>query len=146
MDKEILNYLDKVGKYLQGAGEKGFETYVHGVFVQSLIHTIFGVLLLCLTTTLIVVSWKLFRKKVYVTVPEKEEFSFFGENKKKIIPEHQKRDYDAEERNLYIAGAIGIVSILLTFFGIVSVVVNITGVFAPDYVAIKEIAGNIGGK
>lgn len=146
MDKEILNYLDKVGKYLQGAGEKGFETYVHGVFVQSLIYTILGVLLLCLTTTLIVVSWKLFIKKVYVTVPESEEFSFFGENKKKIIPEHKKRDYVAEERNAYIAGLIGIVSILLTFFGIGCVVVNITGVFAPDYVAIKEIAENIGGK
>lgn len=146
MDKEILNYLDKVGQYLQGAGEKGFETYVHGVFVQSLIYTIVGALLVCLATTLIVVSWKLFKKEVYITVPEREEFSFFGENKKKIIPEHQKRDDDAEERNLYIAGTMGIVSIILTFFGIVFVVANITGVFAPDYVAIKEIAGSIGGK
>ncbi|MEM5397917.1 hypothetical protein [Staphylococcus gallinarum] len=146
MDKEILNYLDKVGKYLQGAGEKGFETYVHGVFVQSLIYTIVGALLLFLAITLIVVGWKLFRKKVYVTVPEREEFSFFGENKKKIIPEHQERDDDAEERNLYVAETMGIVSIFLIFFGIVFVIANITGIFAPDYVAIKEIAENIGGK
>ncbi|MEQ7790742.1 hypothetical protein [Staphylococcus nepalensis] len=146
MDKEILNYLDKVGQYLQGAGEKGFETYVHGVFVQSLIYTIVGVLLLCLATTLIVVGWKLFKKEVYITVPEREEFSFFAENKMRIIPETQKRDDDAEERNLHVAGTMGIVSTFLTFFGIVFVVANITGVFAPDYVAIKEIAENIGGK
>lgn len=146
MDKEILNYLDKVGQYLQGAGEKGFETYVHGVFVQSLIYTIVGALLLCLATTLIIVGWKLFKKEVYITVPEREEFSFFRENKKKIIPEHQKRDDDAEERNLYIAGIMGIVSIFLVMFGIAFVIANITGVFAPDYVAIKEIAENIGGK
>lgn len=146
MDKEILNYLDKVGKYLQGAGEKGFETYVHGVFVQSLIYTIVGALLLCLATTLIVVGWKLFKKEVYITVPEREEFSFFAENKKRIIPEHQKRDDDAEETNLYIAGTMGIISMFLTLFGIAFVIANVTGVFAPDYVAIKEIAENIGGK
>ncbi|QKQ06011.1 hypothetical protein HSZ49_09295 [Staphylococcus saprophyticus] len=146
MDKEILNYLDKVGKYLQGAGEKGFETYVHGVFVQSLIYTIVGALLLCLATTLIIVGWKLFTKKVYVTVPEREEFSPFAENKRRIIPEHQKRDDEAEEINLYIAGIMGIVSTFLVMFGIAFVVANITGVFAPDYVAIKEIAENIGGK
>ncbi|MEB7800423.1 hypothetical protein NGC89_02935 [Staphylococcus xylosus] len=146
MDKEILNYLDKVGKYLQGAGEKGFETYVHGVFVQSLIYTIVGALLLCLATTLIVVGWKLFKKEVYITVPEREEFSFFAENKKSIIPEHQKRDDDAEETNLYIAGTMGIISMFLTLFGIAFVIANVTGVFAPDYVAIKEIAENIGGK
>lgn len=146
MDKEILNYLDKVGKYLQGAGEKGFETYVHGVFVQSLIYTIVGALLLCIATTLIVVGWRLFKKEVYITVPKREEFSFFAENKKRIIPEHQKRDDDAEERNLYIAGIMGVLSMFLTLFGIAFVIANVTGVFAPDYVAIKEIAENIGGK
>lgn len=144
MDKEILNYLDKVGQYLQGTGEKGFEIYVHGVFVQSLIYTIVGVLLLCLATTLIVVGWKLFKKKVYITVPEREVFELFKENT--VDPEHQERDDDAEERNLYIAGTMGIVSILLTLFGIVFVIANITGVFAPDYVAIKELVENIGSK
>lgn len=146
MDKEILNYLDKVGQYLQGTAEKGFETYVHGVFVQSLIYTIVGALLLCIAMTLIVIVWRLFKKKVYITVPEREEFSFSAENKKEIIPEHQKRDGDAEERNLYIAGIMGVLSMSLTLIGIAFVIANVTGVFAPDYVAIKEIAENIGGK
>lgn len=146
MDKEILSYLDKVGKYLQGAGEKGFETYVHGVFVQSLIYFIVGVVLLCIAASLIVIGWKLFKKEVYYTVPEREEFALFAENKKRIVPEHQKRDVEAEDIYSQIALGMGIISIILAFFGIVFVIANIGGVFAPDYVAIKEIAENIGGK
>lgn len=146
MDKEILNYLDKVGQYLQGAGEKGFETYVHGVFVQSLIYSIVGAILLSVAIALIVIGWKFINKEIYVTVPEKEEFSFFGENKKKIIPEREVRDGDAEETYQCIAFVMGFVSIISAAFGICLLIANITGVFAPDYVAIKEIVENIGGK
>lgn len=146
MDKDIMNYLDKVGQYLQGAGEKGFETYVHGVFVQSLVYSIVGIVLLCIATSLIVIGWKLIRKKVYYTVPERETFSYFGENKKRIVPEHQERDNEVEERNAYISLGMFFMSTLLIIFALVFIIANITGVFAPDYIAIKEIAENVGGK
>ncbi|OLF32230.1 hypothetical protein [Staphylococcus sp. 47.1] len=111
MDKEILNYLDKVGQYLQGAGEKGFETYVHGVFVSSLVKTIIGI-------TLIVIA--VFLIKLAIN---------YWDN---IV---------SEDMEIYVI-AIPIMFVI----GALTLGSNITGIFAPDYVAIKEIAENIGGK
>ena len=42
MDKQILEYLDKVGEKIGGVAEQGFDVYVHGVFVESLINSIIG--------------------------------------------------------------------------------------------------------
>lgn len=111
MDKEILNYLDKVGQYLQGAGEKGFETYVHGVFVSSLIGTIFGLILIVASIFLTKIAIKHWSFIVY---RDMEVFAF-------SIP-------------------------VLFIIGVVMLATSVVGVFAPDYVAIKEIAENIGGK
>ncbi|WP_436894957.1 hypothetical protein [Mammaliicoccus sciuri] len=144
MDKDILNYLDQVGQYIQGASEKGFETYVHGVFVSSLIYTIIGVVLLIIATILCVISWKLYKKEVYYTVPEREVYKYFGETK--TIPEHQERDSKAEERNSYVALTLIGISLFLIIGGTFFVISSITGIFAPDYVAIKEIVNSISGK
>lgn len=144
MDKDILNYLDQVGKYIQGASEKGFETYVHGVFVSSLIYSIIGVVLLIIATILCVISWKLYKKEVYYTVPEREAYRYFGETK--TIPEHQERDGKAEERNSYVALTLIGIALFLIISGTLFVISSITGIFAPDYVAIKEIVNGISGK
>src|SRR5699024_2400069 len=117
MDKEILNYLDKVGQYLQGAGEKGFETYVHGVGVSRLVDGSLGrvLLIICIVFFITFANKKILK--------ENEEF------------------IDREIR------AFGIV--LLIIFGLLGIVIimyNSIGIFAPDYVAIKEIAENIGVK
>ncbi|WP_312684245.1 hypothetical protein [Mammaliicoccus sciuri] len=144
MDKDILNYLDQVGQYIQGASEKGFETYVHGVFVSSVIYSIVGVVLLIIATILCVISWKLYKKEVYYTVPEREAYRYFGETK--TIPEHQERDSEAEEINLYVSLIIIVVSLLLFISGTFFVISSITGIFAPDYVAIKEIVKGITNK
>ncbi|MFQ3904457.1 hypothetical protein ABLV98_15460 [Staphylococcus sp. 50Mo3-1] len=121
MDKDIMNYLDKVGQYLQGAGEKGFETYVHGVWVTSLIYTLIGVLLLALIPVVYILASRSIEKV---------------EKVKSYLD-------DSDTAISVIAWAIMfgcfIVGTSLTIF-------NITGIFAPDYVAIKEIAENIGGK
>ncbi|MGL4008188.1 hypothetical protein [Staphylococcus nepalensis] len=117
MDKEILNYLDNVGQYLQGAGEKGFETYVHGVWVSSLIYGSLGLLLLIIG---IVFFITFANKKI---LKENEEF------------------IDREKR----AFGIGLL-IIFGLLGTVIIMYNSIGIFAPDYVAIKEISESIGGK
>lgn len=144
MDKDILNYLDQIGQYIQGASEKGFETYVHGVFISSLIYSIIGVVLLIIATILCVISWKLYKKEVYYTVPEREAYRYFGETK--TIPEHQERDGKAEERNSYVALTLIGIALFLIISGTLFVISSITGIFAPDYVAIKEIVNGISGK
>ncbi|MCD8896575.1 hypothetical protein [Mammaliicoccus sciuri] len=58
MDKDILNYLDQVGQYIQGASEKGFETYVHGVFVESLIYSILGFIMVVISIIAITLIFK----------------------------------------------------------------------------------------
>ncbi|MBF0814057.1 hypothetical protein IR133_10030 [Staphylococcus saprophyticus] len=109
MDKEILSYLDKVGQYLQGAGEKGFEVYVHGTYVNSLIFTILGLILI---TFSIISTW---------------------------ISVKRVDNYDICSLTIGISSAMILTGCLLIVF-------NIVGVFAPDYVAIKEIINNVGGK
>lgn len=111
MDREILNYLDKVGKYLQGAGEKGFETYVHGVFVNSLVQTISGILLVTVSIYLVRLAIKYWNIIV------------------------------ASDMEIYTIA----IPVILTI-GVVTIGTNVTGVFAPDYMAIKEIVDKIGGE
>ena len=109
MDKDILNYLDKVGQYVQGASEKGFEVYVHGVFVESLIYSILGFIMIVIS---IITITMVFKKLEY-----KDDISFY--------------------------------SIILGLFIIIGVIIifsKATGIFAPDYVAIKQIIDGIGGK
>lgn len=59
MDKDILKYLDKVGQYVQGASEKGFEVYVHGVFVNSISMTLIGLIII---SAIVITCYKLIKK------------------------------------------------------------------------------------
>ena len=109
MDKDILNYLDKVGQYVQGASEKGFEVYVHGVFVESLLYLILGFIMVVISIVAITMVFKKLERK--------DDISFY--------------------------------SVILGLFIIIGVILissKATGVFAPDYVAIKQIIDGTGGK
>lgn len=111
MDKDILNYLDKVGQYIQGASEKGFETYVHGVFVESIIKSLIGLVLIIASIYLI-----------------------------KLLIIHWEKISDKNFEPIVIFPLMFLVigGILLSF--------GLVGIFAPDYVAIKEIVKGISNK
>lgn len=109
MDKDILNHLDKVGQYVQGASEKGFEVYVNGVFVESLIYSVIAFVVIVISAIAI----------------------------KMII---NKMEYEDE----VLFWSLGPTIFIL--MGVLVISFNITGIFAPDYVAIKQIIDGIGGK
>ncbi|MCO4332643.1 hypothetical protein [Staphylococcus hyicus] len=113
MDDKILSYLDKVGEKISGVAEKGFDVYIHGVFVTSLIYSIIGVVLIILAIVAMYITARLNNTEKYNEFKEMFEISVF------------------------IIGPFGIV------VGFVFVVANIVGVFAPDYVALKQIVEGV---
>jgi len=121
MDEDILNYLDKVGQYVQGASEKGFEVYVHGVFVKSILMTLIGLIII---SVIAIASYKVIKK--YFETDEYERINIDDLIMISIIP-------------LFLVSAIFVTAFII-------VTTNITGIFAPDYVAIKQIIDGIGGK
>src|SRR5699024_10358513 len=110
MDKEILNYLDKVGQYLQGAGERGFETYVHGVRVSSVEERSLGLLLLIIGIVFLIT----FANKIVLEVNEE----FIGRENR--------------------ACGLGVL-IIFRLLSMVIIKYNCICIFAPDYGAINEI-------
>lgn len=129
MDKDILKYLDKVGQYVQGASEKGFEVYAHGVFVESITGTVFGLVL----TIISLLSVYLIQRGVWIG---KKYF-----NKKSVFVEGYANQYTSTPAFIGTI-AFGILSLI----GIIMIACSLTGIFAPDYVAIKQIIDGIGGK
>lgn len=113
MDDKILSYLDKVGEKISGVAEKGFDVYIHGVFVTSLIYSIIGVVLLILAIAAMFITARLNNTEKYHEFKEMFEISVF------------------------IIGPFGIV------VGFVFVAANIVGVFAPDYIALKQIVEGV---
>ncbi|WP_180363466.1 hypothetical protein, partial [Staphylococcus sp. HMSC078A12] len=61
-------------------------------------------------------------------------------------PEHQERDGDREDIYRFIAVGMLVLSLFFIIVGVPFILSNIIGIFTPDYVAIKEIIGDIGGK
>lgn len=121
MDKDILNYLDKVGRYVQGASEKGFEVYVHGVFVNSIFMTLIGLIII---SAIVITCYKLIKK-------------YFETD------EYKSMDLD----DLFFVSILPLLLVIVILvIGFILVIDNITGIFAPDYVAIKQIIDGIGGK
>lgn len=117
MDKQILQYLDKVGEKIGGVAEQGFDVYVHGVFVESITMSIIGLLLIILPTFITVIGCKKIK-------PNDEIIGF-------------------EESTIMALLFTGILFVVLILIGIFMVVFNVVGVFAPDYVAIKNIVEGI---
>lgn len=115
MDKQILEYLDKVGEKIGGVAEQGFDVYVHGVFVESLINSIIGFLMIIVPIAIVALIYK-----------------------------HEKKygvDMDDELFILIIFGSLLGIALIIT--GVVTLICSVTGVFAPDYVAIKNIVENV---
>ncbi|HDP5919716.1 hypothetical protein [Staphylococcus aureus] len=127
MDKQILNYLDKVGEKLSGVTAKGFDIYVHGVFVKSIVWSIFSFvgIIACIVT--LIVTLKLTNK----AKRDKEECIFYS----------AKYDFTT-----VLSFALTFGSSLMGFLLFLALVSNVVGIFAPDYVVIKEIIKSIGGK
>lgn len=113
MDDKILSYLDKVGEKISGVAEKGFDVYIHGVFVTSLTYSIIGIVLIILAIAAMYITARLNNSEEYNEF--KEMFKIF----------------------VFIIGLFGIV------VGFVFVLANIVGVFAPDYVALKQIVEGV---
>ncbi|WP_180363468.1 hypothetical protein, partial [Staphylococcus sp. HMSC078A12] len=61
-------------------------------------------------------------------------------------PEHQERDGDREYIYRLIAVGMLVLSLIFIIVGVAFILANIIGVFTPDYVSIKEIIREIGGK
>lgn len=115
MDKQILEYLDKVGEKIGGVAEQGFDVYVHGVFVESLINSIIGFLMIIVPIAIVALIYK-----------------------------HGKKygvDMDDELFILIIFGSL--LGIVLIIAGVITLICSVTGVFAPDYVAIKNIVEGV---
>lgn len=124
MDKQILQYLDKVGEKIGGVAKEGFDVYIHGVFIQSLIGTI-----VCSISTIIVI------------------FS--------VIQAFLKiqKGIKNQENNFYWDTSLGgdvRITILIPFLELILLIAiifslynNLIGLFAPDYVAIKNIVEGV---
>ncbi|MGV3143185.1 hypothetical protein [Staphylococcus simulans] len=97
MDKEVLKRYDELAEGFKQISSHGWETYVYGVWVSSLIYSIVGIILICFALTLITMSWKLFRKEVYYTVPEREAFSYIFEEKNELY-QNIKKEMETEKK------------------------------------------------
>ena len=117
MDDKVIS---EAGKYLKDISSQGFETYVQGVWVSSIVYTLIG--LICLV--LIPFVYK-FADRSIDKIKEKKSF------------------LDDSDTGVFVMGW-AIISILLCV-GVLLVGFNIIGVFAPEYVAIKELISNIKG-
>lgn len=127
MDKDILNYLDKVGQYVQGASEKGFEVYAHGVFVESIVIGISGLLVTIISLSIL--FWL--------------QYGYWLSKKNDMSNGFRNRFFNEISTSTVVGTVIFAV---LSVLGIIVMCSNITGIFAPDYVAIKQIINGIGGK
>ncbi|MBU6112528.1 hypothetical protein [Mammaliicoccus lentus] len=127
MDKDILKYLDKVGQYVQGASEKGFEVYVHGVFVESIVIGISGLLVTIISLSIL--FWL--------------QYGYWVSKKNDMSNGFRNRFFNEISTSTVVGTVIFAV---LSVLGIIVMCSNITGIFAPDYVAIKQIIDGIGGK
>ncbi|PTF70251.1 hypothetical protein [Staphylococcus chromogenes] len=113
MDDKILSYLDKVGEKISGVAEKGFDVYIHGVFVTSLIYSIIGVVLVILGIAGMHIALRLNNGEENNDFKEMFQIATF------------------------------IISPMIIIVGFVFVIANIVGVFAPDYIALKQIVEGV---
>ena len=113
MDKELLS---EAGKYLKDVSSQGFQTYVDGLWVTSVVWASIGVLLLVLSVICLFTAIK-FYKLEYIVRKE-------------------------EESN---AGTIlsGCLMVMFLIFGLALLFTNLSGIIAPEYVAINELIQSI---
>lgn len=124
MDKQVVEYLDKIGCSLQDYGKTGFETYTNGVFVESLIMTGIGLLLILIAILITIQSYKDIK---------------YGYINNVTTLFYNPKDNECVDDVFVVMG----VCVITFIFGSLFLISNITGVFAPDYVALKEIIEGI---
>lgn len=116
MDDKMIS---EAGKYLKDISSQGLETYVQGIWISSIIYTLIG--LICITL-----------------IP------FVYKYADRSIDKLKDRSYlDDSDTVVFCAGWV-----LITVFacvGLLLIGTNIIGIFAPEYVAIKELISNIKG-
>jgi len=123
MDDKMIS---EAGKYLKDISSQGFETYVQGVWASSIVYTLIG--LICLA--LIPFVYKFADR----SIDKVEEKSFLKDSDVYLL-----------DPGTAIVGIGWVIIAILVCSGLLLVGFNIIGVFAPDYIAIKEIIRNIKG-
>lgn len=123
MDDKMIS---EAGKYLKDISSQGFEVYVQGVWASSIVYTLIG--LLCLALIPFV-------------------YKFADRSIDKLEEKSSLKDSDVYvfDPGTAIAGIGWVIIAILICSGILLVGFNIIGVFAPEYVAIKELISNIKG-
>lgn len=115
MDKELVS---EAGHYLKDVSSQGFEYYVQGVWVTSIVWIIVGAVLFILG----IASIPLFKK---ASKSDREEDEYGEAGIKTII--------------------IGTLIIVFIIGGFITVLSNLSGVVAPEYTAIQRLISAIRG-
>lgn len=123
MDDKMIN---EVGKYLKDIGSQGFETYVQGVWASSIVYTLIG--LICLAIIPFVFKY------ANRTIDKLEEKSSLNDSDVYVL-----------DSSTTIAISGWLIIAILACVGLLLIGFNIIGIFAPEYVAIKELISNIKG-
>lgn len=109
--------ISEAGNYLKEVGSQGFETYVHGLWITSVIWLIVGICLLLIGTALIPKAIK-----------------------------NYKTDKESPYDDLSGTALIVALITILYVFGGVAVMINLNGVVAPEYTAIQNLITSIKGE
>ena len=123
MDDKMIN---EVGKYLKDISSQGFETYVQGVWASSIVFTLIG--LICLAI-----------------IPFVYKFADRSIDKLGLGDEGSLDDLDKHIADSVIFILGWLIIAILACVGLLLIGFNIIGIFAPEYVAIKELISNIKG-
>lgn len=115
MDKELVS---EAGHYLKDVSSQGFEYYVQGVWVTSIMWLIVGAVLFILG----IASIPLF-KKVRKSEIEEEDYGELG------------------AKTILLSTLI----VILVISGFITVLSNLSGVVAPEYTAIQRLISAIRG-
>lgn len=121
MDDKMIG---EVGKYLKDISSQGFETYVQGVWISSIVYTLIG--LICL-----------------ILIPF--VFKYADQTIDKLEDEGSLDDLDKQiaDSVIFVLGWLIIASLLCV--GLLLIGSNIIGIFTPEYAAIKDLISNIKG-
>ena len=123
MDDKMIN---EVGKYLKDISSQGFETYVQGIWASSIVFTLIG--LICLAI-----------------IPFVYKFADRSIDKLGLGDEGSLDDLDKHIADSVIFILGWLIIAILACVGLLLIGFNIIGIFAPEYVAIKELISNIKG-
>lgn len=123
MDDKMIS---EAGKYLKDISSQGFETYVQGVWISSIVFTLIGLICLILIPFVF--------KYADQTIDKLEEKNSLNDSDVYLV------DPDTA---IFVLGWSIIAGLLCV--GLLLIGFNIIGIFAPEYAAIKELISNIKG-